>query len=125
MPTFGTTPRLFGGYMVDRAEVRRLIPDARWFVYAAGWVDPKDGSTATVEIVYEKDDGSVVVLGSVTQAGAGRVKVKMGPFDVFAVAGVPGGEEIPSLRLRASKDGGVNGEVDGWCLRLRFFPALK
>lgn len=125
MPAFGTSARLFGSYAMDRSIFRELQADSRWYFYAAGWLDPKDGNIATVSLVYEKDDGTQLVLGSVTQAGSGRVKKSMGPFDLFATAGVPAGETIPIVRLRAVKDAGVDGEIDGWCLWVRHLPALK
>ncbi len=124
MPTFGTSARLFGAYAVDRNLSQEIQADDQWLVYAAGWVNPKDANQATVSIVYEKDDQSVIVLGSVTQSSAGRVKKYMGPFDVFATAGVPAGETVPILRLQASKDAGVDGELDGWTLWVRHIPAL-
>lgn len=122
MPTFSTTPTLFGGYALERATFRELQADHRWYVYAAGWVDPKDVNQATVSLVYEKDDQSIITLGSVTQTGSGRVKKKMGPFDVFATAGVPAGEEVPIIRLRAVKNAGIDGELDGWTLWVRHLP---
>ncbi len=123
MPKFGTTARLFGGYAIDRSIFRELQKDSRWLFYAAGWVNPNDGNVASLSLVYEKDDGTQIVLGTVTETGATRVKTSLGPFDLFATAGVPKGETIPVVRLRAVKDAGVDGEIDGWCLWLRLLGA--
>lgn len=122
MPTFGTTAKLFGGYTLKRSLMRTLQADHRWLVSAGGWVDPKDANTATVSIVYEKDDQSVVVLGSVSKTGSGREKTWIEECDVFGTPGVPAGEEIPIIRFRAVKDAGVEGEVDGWALWIRHQP---
>ena len=121
--TITTTPKLFDAVTVDRSVFRKLLPDARWFAYGSGWVNPGDANTATVELCYEKDDGTIVVLGSVTQAGAGLVKKQLGPFDVFATAGVPAGETIPSLRLRGAKTAGANGDLANWTVWLRLLPS--
>lgn len=125
MPTFGTTPRLFGGYSESREDVRTLMPDERWLVRAQGFVDPKDANTATIELVYEKNDGTIVVLGSVTQAGVGRVKKRIQWADVFGTVGVPSAEDVPMIRLRASKNAGINGELDGWMGWLWKLRALR
>jgi hypothetical protein len=124
VPVFSTTAKLFGGYALDRATFREFQADDRWLVYAAGWVDPKDGNIATVSLVYEKDDQTVISLGSVTQTGSGRVKKNMGPFDVFATPTVPLDESIPIIRLQAIKNAGVDGELDGWNLWVRHLPFI-
>ncbi len=124
MPTFGTSPVTFGAIAVDRAVFRRLLPDARWLVYAAGWCDPGDGNDAIVELIYERDDESVVVLGAATFSGAGRSKRLLGPVDLFATSGVPAGEAVPMIRLRARKTAGLDGSLDGWVAWLRLLPAL-
>ena len=122
MPTFSTSLKLLGAYAVDRSIFRERLPDDRWWVYAAGWVDPKDANTATISLRYEKDDGTTILLGSVTQARAGRVKKSMGPFDVFGTASVPAGETIPIIRLGAQKSAGIDGELDGWTIWVRLLP---
>jgi hypothetical protein len=118
--TFGTSLTLFGGVAVDRDTFRRRLPDARWLAYAAGWVDPGDANTATISLRYEKDDGTTVLLGSVTQAGAGRVKKLIGPVDVFGTGGVPAGEAVPMVRIAAQKAAGVNGTLENWTLWIRY-----
>lgn len=119
MPTFGTTKVSYGAFMQSREIFRPLEADRRWFVYAAGWVDPGDGNNATISLEYEKDDESFIVLGSVVASGAGRVKASIGPLDLFATAGVPGTESIVSIRLRAVKASGVDGTMDGWNIWVR------
>lgn len=108
---------------MDRSVFRELQPDDRWWIYGVGWVNPKDANQATIAFMYEKDDGTVVQIGTVTQSGSGRVKKSMGPFDIFATAGVPAGETIPIIRLAAIKDAGVDGELDGWVVWVRHLPA--
>lgn len=125
MPTFGTTRRLYGAFNMQRPIFRQLLTDARWLFYAEGWVDPGDANTATVELVYEEDDQTITVLGSVTQAGAGRVKKSMGPFDLFGTIPAAQAEIVPIVRLAASKDAGVDGTLDGWNIWVRLLPALK
>lgn len=124
MPTFTTTGKTFGGLSLDRTVFRKLLPDARWMVYAAGWVNPNDANTATISLVYEKDDGSQVTLGSTTQAGSGKVKKGLGPFDVFGTAGVPA-EAIAVVRLMAQKTAGVDGTAEAWTMGYHFLPAQR
>jgi hypothetical protein len=123
--TFDTTGAVFGGLAVDREVFRRRLPDYRWYVYAAGLVDPRDANTATLELVYHLDDNTLVSLGSITQAGAGMVKRELGPFDVFNTPGVPAGETIPIVRLRATKTAGVPGEVVAWVIWNRFLAYTR
>lgn len=125
MPTFGTTPVVFGGCVIDRVRFRRKLPDDRWYVYAAGLVNPGDGSTATIELVYQKDDNTFVAIGSTTQAGAGEVKKVMGPFSLFDTPGVPSNELIPVIRIRASKSGGVEGTLKTWHVFVELLPSIQ
>lgn len=121
MPSsFGTTERLFAGFAVDRSVFRKTLPDARWLVYAAGWLNPGDGNTATVRLAYEKDDGTLATLATLAQVGGGRLKAKLGPADLFGSAGVPAGETIAMIRLGAVKNTGVNGTVENWTIWVRF-----
>jgi hypothetical protein len=120
--TFGTSGTTFGGFAIDRAIFGRLLPDARWMVYAAGVVDPGDGNTATVSLVYQKDDGTLVTLGSVAQTGGGATKKRLGPLDVFATGGVPAHEVVPIVRLRAQKNAGADGTVTAWSIWVRLQP---
>jgi len=112
---------MYGGLAVDRSVFRKLMPDARWLVYAAGWINPLDAAGGTVEIVYEKDNAAVVVLGTTAMPGAaGLVKMAVGPFDVFNTATVPQTEIIPIITLKATKAGGVPGALRNWCMWFRF-----
>lgn len=123
MPTFTTSGKYFGGLAVDRSVFRRLLPDYRWYVYAAGLVNPGDANVATLSLRYQRDSTSTFdTLGSETFTGAGLVKFEMGPYDVFGTAGVPAGETIPIIRFHAAKDAGADGEVaavTGW---VRYLP---
>src|SRR5439155_16507091 len=87
-----TTVTDLGGVSVDRSVFRKVLPDHRWLVYAAGRVDPRDADGVIIALAYVEDDSTAVSLGSVTLTGAGFVKQTLGPFDVFATAGVPAGE---------------------------------
>jgi hypothetical protein len=108
-----------GGIAVDRSIFRRLLPDARWVVYAAGLVNPQDANIATVSLVYTTDAIANVTLGSVTATGAGFSKKSMGPFDVFGTGGVPAGETIPVIRLVMSKNAGTDALFQTWTIWLR------
>ncbi len=125
MAAFSTTPKTFGGFAIDRSVFRRLLPDERWVIYGAGLVDPGDGNTATISVVYQKDDGTFVTLGSITQVGGGLTKRTIGPLDLYGTAGVPTNEGVPIVRLRAVKDAGTDGEVFTWSLFLRLLPARQ
>jgi hypothetical protein len=116
---------LVGGLVVDRSIFRTVLPDARWFVYAAGLVNPGDGNTATVALQYVKDTGVLVMLGSATAVGAGWAKLSMGPFDVFGTAGVPAGETIPAIVMTAQKNAGVNGTLSAWTIWTRFLASKQ
>ena len=125
MPTFPAAGKTYGGLALDRSVWRRKLPDRKWVVYAAGWVNPNDANTATIAIVYEKDDGSQVTLGTTTQAGAGKVKKTLGPFDLFGTGGVPAGETVPIVRLKFSKNAGVDGTCEAWNLAFDLVPATQ
>lgn len=126
MPTFSSSGRVFGGLSVDRSVFRTLLPDAKWYVYAAGMVDPGDANVATLSLRYvENTTGTTHTLGSTTATGAGLVKFTLGPLDVFGTGGVPGGENVPVLQFHAVKDAGADGTVQAVTLWLRFLPAKQ
>lgn len=116
---------LFGGLAVDRSVFRKRQQDVRWLVYAAGWALPGDANTMTLDLLYQKDDFTTVVLGSTTRTGAAFGKVAMGPFDVFGTAGVPAGETIPMIRLGARKNVGANGFLQNWNIWARLLAAKQ
>jgi len=123
---FSTSGRLFGGVAVDRTVFRELLPDHRWYAYAAGLVDPGDANIATLSLVYVENTTSTThTLGSTTKTGAGQVKFTLGPFDVFGTAGVPAGEDVPVVRFKAIKDAGVDGAVEAVTLWLRYLPRAQ
>lgn len=123
--TFDTSTTVLGGLSIDRFTFRELLPDRRWYVYAAGLVNPADANTATLALVYVKDDMTTVSLGSTTKAGAGWVKFALGPFDVFGTATVPAAESIACVRFTAVKSAGAAGSVEAVCIWTRFLPAKQ
>lgn len=125
MSAFGTSGTAFGGGSIDRSVFRTLLPDWKWYVYAAGRVNAGDTNVATVFLQQLEDDGTVNTLGSVTHNTATTTKKAMGPFDLFATAGVPNTEDIVTLRLFAQKDTGADGAVTDWTIWLRLLPARR
>jgi hypothetical protein len=109
---------------IDRSVFRELLPDARWLVYAAGFLNSSDGNTVTATLTYQDDSTTVVVLGSVSHA-AGWAKKVIGPLDVFGTPGVPTGESVPMIRLHFSKATAGTGECAGWCLWLRLLVSKQ
>jgi len=108
------------GLAVDRSVFRRLQPDARWLVYAAGFADPGDANILTIDLVYQSAAVGLILLGSTTRTGAGFVKVGFGPFDVFTPGGpVAPTEAIPIIRLGARKNVGATGALAVWNIWLR------
>lgn len=123
-PSVLTGTNAWVGVAVDRATFRKRLKDKRWALYAAGALDNGDANGTTLTLVYVKDDGSLVTLGTPTTVpgGAGFQKIMLGPVDVFGSAGVPAGESVPMLGLTAQKAAGANGALTGWCLWLRLLP---
>ena len=134
--TFDTAGKLLSGVTLDRSTFRPFLQDGYrstldatlwrgWLVYAWGWVNPNDANTATLALKYEKNDKTVVTLGSTTQAGAGWIKKTMGPFSVLETAGVPQGESVPMVRLHAIKSAGVAGDLENWSIALRLLGSPR
>lgn len=113
----GAAAVTLGGCHVDRTVFRKLLPDDRWLIYAAGEVNPGDGNALTITLRYSAANGTLTTLGTIGPTGAGVTKVAMGPFDVFAT--VPPTDPIPGFVLQAAKAAGVNGTAARWCLWLR------
>lgn len=122
---FSTTVVGLGGLTIDRVTFRELLPDYKWYVYAAGLVNPGDANVATLDLRYTKDDITTVVLGSTTATGAAWAKFSLGPFDVFGTATVPNTESIACVRFTAVKDAGATGSVQAVCIWTRFLPARQ
>jgi hypothetical protein len=81
-----TSPIILGGIMIpwDRdpkqTQLRTLLPDARWVVWAAGWLSNPNG-TATLGIAAQRDDVTPVLLGQQTfPLHAAFQKVLVGPY---------------------------------------------
>lgn len=119
---------LFGGITVDRFTFRKLLPDSRWLVYAAGLALSGDANPLTLSLVYEADNLALTQLDPVatTVTSVAAVKTTLGPFDLFATAGLPApAETIAIIRLRAAKAAGAAGAVEAWSLWLRLLPAKQ
>lgn len=93
----------FGGFVVDHAWIRKFFPDGQWVLRAAVFITPGDANGVTLDLVYHKDDGTAVVLGSSTYTGASPTKVALGPIDLFANLSVPRTEAFVAVRLRGTK----------------------
>ena len=119
-PAFPAT-NIWGALAVDRNEFRRIVPDRRWYLYAAGLVHPHDANTATVALQYLDNSGTLTSIGTVTQAGNAYVKRVMGPFDLFTV--VNNTEAIPVIALTAQKSAGANGSLFGWTMWVRYLSS--
>lgn len=113
-----TTAASLGGIAVDRSWLRKLAPDTRWVARAYGLVDPADANGVTIYCEYVSDAIALTTLGSITPTGAGYQKASMGPFDVFGTGGVPAGETIPIVRLRAQKVTSGSANLAQWTLWL-------
>jgi hypothetical protein len=122
--TITTAPTGLGGIIVDRAWLKTRFLDGQWVVRAALRLIPGDANGMLVELIYNKDDGTAVVLGSTTPTGAAFTKIGLGPFDVFATGGVPTTESFPALRLRVTKVTSGTGTVSyaSMWLELRTVP---
>jgi hypothetical protein len=124
----------YGGVAVDRDVFRRLLPDDRWLVYAAGEVEPPAAGTATLALVYDTGDhtGGVAtpgatVLGAIAAIGPGGVnrKVLLGPFDVFTPLGTQAPtERIPIVRLRCVSTA-ASTILQAWTIWLRLTPGKQ
>lgn len=124
MATFTTAGRILGGKSIDRATLRARLPHARWLLYAAGLVNAGDTNIATLTLRYVKNDGTTVPIGSVTHNANTLVKKAMGPFDLFATAGVPG-ENIVTVELFGQKNAGADGTARDWTLWTRYLPSRQ
>jgi hypothetical protein len=118
-----TSPVVLGGFMIPWATLRTLLPDTRWALHGAGWVDAP-GPAVVATVAYERNDGSVVPFGTKTLVAG---KNEIGPFPLrgsFAVtAGVPQDEDIVSVVLRGQLAGaGTAASMRRWTLWLRMTP---
>lgn len=115
-----------GSWSVDRSVFRKLLAtDDQWFVYAAGLASSGDANPLTLSLAYVDDTGVATQLGSGTVTNAGTVKFAIGPFPVFATAGVPAGEQIPTIRLRGTKAAGANGSITHATLWVRIVSSRR
>jgi hypothetical protein len=124
MATVSTTsPVVLGGFMIPWATLRTLLPDTRWALYGAGWVD-QPGPAVLATVAYERNNGSPVQFGSTTLVAG---KNEIGPYPLrgtFAVqAGVPQDEDIVSVVLRGQlASAGTAASMRRWTLWLRMSP---
>jgi len=118
-----TTPTTVGGFSIPWDVFRPLLPDDRWAVYGAGYV-VIGGPAVLATLTYQKDDGTLVTLGTKTFSSSG--KVEMGPVPLrgkFAdAAGIPR-ETIITVALQAQLAAtGTAAAMTRWTLWLRMTP---
>jgi|GEM_PF-5052069 len=118
-----TTPTVVGGFSIPWDQLRKLLPDERWALYGAGYV-VLGGPAVVASLTYQKDDGTLITLGTKTFSANG--KVEMGPYPlrgVFAdAAGVPQ-ENIVTVALQgALASSGTAASMTRWTLWLRMSP---
>jgi hypothetical protein len=109
--------------MIPWATLRTLLPDTRWAIYGAGWVD-QPGPAVIASVAYEQNTGAIVPFGSATLVAG---KNEIGPFPLrgtFATqAGVPQDEPIVSVVLRGQLAAtGTAASMRRWTLWLRMSP---
>jgi len=119
-----TTPTTVGGFSIPWDVLRTLLPDERWALYGAGYV-VVGGPAVVATITYQRDDGTLVTLGTKTFSSSGKVEV--GPYPVrgqFAeAAGVPAGENVITVALQgALASSGTAASMTRWTLWLRMSP---
>jgi len=119
-----TTPTVVGGFSIPWDQLRKLLPDERWALYGAGYV-VLGGPAVVATITYQKNDGTLVTLGTKTISANG--KVEMGPYPVrgeFAdTAGVPNNENVITVALQgALASSGAAAAMTRWTLWLRMSP---
>ena len=118
-----TTPTVAGGWMLPLDQLRPLVPDARWAVSAAGWVTVA-GPAVVARLAYEKNDGTLVVLGESTLAASGKARI--GPFALRGdlAPTVPQNEPIVSVVLTGHlAAAGTAATLVRWTVWLRMTPA--
>ena len=119
-----TTPTVVGGFSIPWDQLRRLLPDERWALYGAGYV-VLGGPAVVATLTYQKDDGTLITLGTKTFSSSG--KVELGPYPLrgqFAeAAGVPNGENVITVALQgALASSGTAASMTRWTLWLRMTP---
>ena len=121
-----TAPVVLGGFMIPWDQFRTLLPDTRWAIYGAGWVD-QPGPAVVATVAYERNNGSPVPFGTATLVAG---KNEIGPFPLrgtFAIqAGVPQNENIVSVVLRGQLAAtGTAASMRRWTLWLRMSPRIS
>ena len=115
---------IVGGFMIPWDKLRTLLPDDRWAIYGAGWLDV-GGPAVIVSVGYEQNGGNVVQIGSTSLASGGKVQI--GPYplrgDQATAMGIPQNENIVSVVLRGQlAAAGAAGSMRRWTLWLRMTP---
>src|SRR5215510_6712118 len=118
-----TTAVTIGGFSIPWDVLRPLLPDERWALYGAGYV-ALGGPALVATLAYQKDDGTLITLGTKTFSSSG--KVEMGPVPLrgaFAdAAGIPR-ETIITVALQAQlAAAGAAASLTRWTLWLRMTP---
>lgn len=126
--TFVGGAQAFGGCTVDRRVFRKLLPDDRWYIYAAGIVNPTDANGVTIDLEYIPGSsgaaiGAALLLGTATYVGAGAIKQTLGPFDLYATASKA--DDTPVIRLKATKLVGATCTLSNWNVWVRFLPSKQ
>jgi len=118
-----TTPTTVGGFSIPWNVLRTLLPDDRWALYGAGYV-VVGGPAVVATLAYQKDDGTLITLGTKNFASSG--KVEMGPVPLrgaFADAGGVPRETIITVALQAQLAAtGATAAMTRWTLWLRMTP---
>ena len=119
-----TTPTTVGGFSIPWDVLRKLLPDDRWALYGAGYI-VIGGPAVVATLSYQKDDGTLVTLGTQNFASSG--KAEMGPYALrgsFAeAAGVPNSENVITVALQAALAAtGTAATMTRWTLWLRMTP---
>ena len=118
-----TTPQAVGSFTIPWASIRELLPDSRWALWASGW--GLCAGSYTMALAYQKDDSSMVTIGSQTfPAAGGYVKRQIGPYAARGtLAPTVPLEAIPSYVLLASvADGASPVTLLNWTCWLRMTP---
>lgn len=117
-----TTPVIVGGMTVPWASLRTLLPDDRWAVWAAGWLNSP--VSVTLGINYEGDDSTLYVLGQQTFPAQAWGKVQIGPYAAKGALAPPTmpAENIISLNLFGSLASAGTAFVERWTLWVRMTP---
>jgi len=123
--TTSATMAIMGGWTIPWSELRELMPDDRWALMAAGWLNtPSTG--CSLQLTYQKDDQSQVVLGQLNFAtGFIWSKIRIGPFAARGdlAPTVPQNENTVTFNIQAAvATAGQQLWLRRWTMWLRMSP---